>query len=181
MWQPTIQPLTSGRSRTSPGTVHARSTRSPERTTTRSPETSGGTLTAGVGPGGAADGGRLGVLPGVLDGCVADDRLVDLEPAVDDVEEHGLARDQVEGRRLERVVLGDDVDLTRRLGVPADRRRRDGRRTGVTPEREDRHGGTEKSRAVSWGVGHAPVYERAGTDRISGATLARRGTTRPAS
>jgi hypothetical protein len=39
---------------------------------------------------------------------------VDLEAAVDDVEEHGLTRDEIEGVGEERVVLGDDVDLARR-------------------------------------------------------------------
>src|SRR5687767_928194 len=33
--------------------------------------------------------GRLGTFPGILDGRVADDRLMDLETAVDDVQEHG--------------------------------------------------------------------------------------------
>ena len=46
MWQPTINPGVAG-------TVHTTSWRSPERTTTRSPATSGGTDTTGVGPGGA--------------------------------------------------------------------------------------------------------------------------------
>src|SRR5262245_14355489 len=49
MWQPT----THGRGSASPtGTVQLTSTRSPDRTTTRRPDTSGGTLTSGVGPGG---------------------------------------------------------------------------------------------------------------------------------
>ncbi len=50
------------------------------------------------GPGRAADRRRLGLLPGRLDLAIADDGLVDLEPAVDDVQKHGLARDQVERR-----------------------------------------------------------------------------------
>ena len=43
---------------------------------------------------------RLGDLPGVLDGRVADDRLVDLQTAVDDVEQDGLAgtRSSASGR-----------------------------------------------------------------------------------
>ena len=62
----------------------------------------------------------LGGLPGVLHAGIADDRLVDVETAVDDVEEDRLAGDQVERVRQERVVLGDEVDLARRVG----RRRR---------------------------------------------------------
>ena len=91
------------------------STRWPDPTTIRSPPTDGSTLTRGVGPGaGPTDGRGLGRLPGVLDRVVADDRLVDVEPAVDDVEQHGLAGDDVDDRRLERPVAGDDVDLARR-------------------------------------------------------------------
>src|SRR5690242_14141558 len=48
MWQPTTNPLTSA------GTVHVASARSPERTTSRSPASAAGTLTAAVGPGGAS-------------------------------------------------------------------------------------------------------------------------------
>ena len=65
-------------------------------------------------PGRSPGRGRLGELPGVLDRGVADDRLVDLEAAVDDVEQDRLAGDQVERVGQERVVLGDDVDLARR-------------------------------------------------------------------
>ena len=61
-----------------------------------------------------ADGRRLGDLPGVLDRRVADDRLVDLEAAVDDVQQDGLAGHEVERVGQERVVLGDEVDLARR-------------------------------------------------------------------
>ena len=43
--------------------------------------------------------GRLRDLPGVLDRGVADDRLVDLEAAVDDVEQDGLARARGRARR----------------------------------------------------------------------------------
>ena len=53
----------------------------------RMPATSGGTLTSGRRTGRGADGRRLGDLPRVLDGGVADDGLVDLQAAVDDVEE----------------------------------------------------------------------------------------------
>ena len=89
MWQPTVQAPPAG---VPAGTVQTRSTRSPEWTTIRIPATSGGTLTTGVGPGGAPAVGSLGDLPGVLDRRVADDRLVDLETAVDDVEQDRFAR-----------------------------------------------------------------------------------------
>src|SRR6266542_27511 len=47
MWQPTTMLPAFG------GTTQVASARSPDRTTRRSPATSGGTLTLGVGPGGA--------------------------------------------------------------------------------------------------------------------------------
>ena len=116
------------------------------------------TLTTGVGPGRGAVRRRLGGLPGVLDRAVADDDLVDLEPAVDDVEQHGLARDEVEDRRQERVVLGDEVDLAGRVG----RARPTG--TGVTGDRP----GSQAASASS--DGRSRTSERA--------RLGRRGTAR---
>ena len=62
----------------------------------RRPATSGGTVTTGVGPGRRVGGRGFGGLPRRLDRGVADDRLVDLEAAIDHVEQDGLARDEVE-------------------------------------------------------------------------------------
>ena len=101
------------------GTVQVTSTRSPDSTTMRRPETSGGTLTTGVGPGGAPADRGLGAFPRVLDRLGADDRLVDIEAAVDDVQQHGLAGHEVEGRGQELVVLGDEVDLAGAPLAPA--------------------------------------------------------------
>ena len=92
----------------------------------RRPATSGGTRTTGVGPGGAAGGRGLGCLPCILDGRIPEDRLVDLQAAIDDVQEHGLAGRKVHRVGEERVVLGDDVDLARRCR----RARRDRRGRG---------------------------------------------------
>ena len=47
MWQPTMSAVGTA------GAVQRTSTRSPDRTTTRSPSVHGGTLTGGIGPGGA--------------------------------------------------------------------------------------------------------------------------------
>ena len=93
MWQPTIQAAAG----VSAGTVQTRSTRSPERTTIRTPATSGGTLTTGVGPGGAPTVAASATSQASWTRGVADDGLVDLETAVDDVEQHGLAGHEVEG------------------------------------------------------------------------------------
>ncbi len=51
MWHPTRKAATGDA--VVPGTVQRTSTRWPDVTTTRSPATAGGTLTTGVGPGGA--------------------------------------------------------------------------------------------------------------------------------
>ena len=114
MWQPTSQAAAG----VTAGTVQTTSTRSPERTTIRRPATSGGTLTTGVGPGGAPTVAASATSQASWTRGVADDRLVDLETAVDDVQQHGLAGRQVEGVGEERVVLGDQVDPRGDLETP---------------------------------------------------------------
>ena len=81
-----------GRPRPAPpaGTVQTTSTRWPEATTIRNP-TLGRDADDRRGPGGTSGGAASASLPRVLDGGVAEDRLVDLEAAVDDVEQDGLA------------------------------------------------------------------------------------------
>jgi len=81
-------------------------------------------------------------LPGVLHGRVTDDRFVDLEAAVDDVEEHRLARDKLEGIWSEDVVARDQVHLARRgrgPGHDATGRGRGGRRAASHRDRQPGH------------------------------------------
>jgi hypothetical protein len=86
------------------------------------------------------------LLPGVLRAVVADHRFVDVEPAVDHVEQHGLAGDDVDDRRLERPVAGDDVDLAGRGGGPG-RDRRGRRRRARVAGGDDREGSEQSDRA----------------------------------
>ena len=90
---------------------------------------SGGTLTTGVGPGGALDRGGLGVFPRVLDGLVSDHRA---RGSRGRRSRRGGAPSRRGRRRPGRAgipVLEDDVDLARRgRRARADRRRR---RTGA--------------------------------------------------
>ena len=132
MWQPTSQAAAG----VTAGTVQTTSTRSPERTTIRRPADVGRHAHDRGRAGRGADGGRLGDFPGVLDASVADDRLVDLETAVDDMQQHGLAGRQVEGVGEERVVLGDQVDLAR--GCPTPRARSTGSAAARPPRRPRR-------------------------------------------
>ena len=155
MWQPRRSFETSA---AAAGTVQMTSTRWPDGTTTRMPDTSGGTLTTGVGPGGGIDRRELRGLPGVLDGLVADDQLVDLEPAVDDVEEDGLAGDDVDRIGQEDPVLQDDVDLARRDRRPGHDRRGRRRGAGVAGGSEHRDGG-------DGGQDGGPTGEPAGFER----------------
>ena len=97
-------------------------------------------------------GGRgLGDLPCVLHRRVADDRLVDIKATVDHMQVHGLAGHDIEDRRVEHVVAGDEVQVTRRgAGAGHDRRgpSRGSRRAGGRghegrhehPKSSDRHG-----------------------------------------
>ena len=154
MWQPTTRRRDGGRvGRDRPDDVDplARA-----RRRSADPATSGGTLTTGVGPGRRA--GRAPPRPTSQASWtrgVADDRLVDLEPAVDDVEQDRLAGHEVDGVGQERVVLGDDVDLARR-------RRRAG---------HDRR----RRRAVGAAAAQAPGDEQRPTASASSATRRRDG------
>ena len=127
MWHSTVQADGSGLALalgsgsvvgTSAGTCHSRSTRWPEGTTTRTPPSVGRDADDGRRTRRRPVERRLRGLPRVLDRAVADDDLVDVEPAVDDVEHHRLAGDEVQDRRHERVVLGDEVDLAGASEVP---------------------------------------------------------------
>ena len=111
MWHSTVYGPVPGRRR--PGRSRRRPRAGRRSTTTRRPASPGGTLTTGVGPGGASSDPGLRGRPGGLRRRVADDRLVGVEAAVDDVEQDRLARDEVEHVRQERVVLRDEVDLAR--------------------------------------------------------------------
>ena len=73
------------------------------------------------------------------DRLVADDGLVGGEPTVDDMEQDGLARDQVQHVGQERVVLRDEVDLARRVGRAREDRWRRRRRSRLA--RREREGG----------------------------------------
>ena len=115
MWQPTSHGARVG---AAAGTVQTRSTRSPGADDDPDAGHVGRDADDRRRAGRSADRRRLGGLPGVLDRGVADDRLVDLEPAVDDVEQDGLAGREVERVGQERVVLGDDVDLARAADAP---------------------------------------------------------------
>src|SRR6185369_17636 len=86
----------------------------------------------------STDGRGFRDLPRVLGGGIADDRLMNLEATVDDVEEDGLAGRQVKGSRQERVVLGDQVDLARGTGGAGHDRRRRGRCAGLAGGGDDR-------------------------------------------
>ena len=130
------------------------STRSPEATTIRRPARSGGTETCGVGPGGAPRS-RPRRPPRRPAPAGSDDRLMDDEPAVDDVQQDGLARHEIDDGRLERVVAGDDDDRREVVG----RARRDPRRDGRT--------------------GSAAATDRTTTAAIEGAARSRRRRLRP--
>ena len=154
---------------TSAGTCQSRSTRWPEGTTTRTPASVGRDAHDGRRTGRCPVQRCFGDLPGVLDRTVADDDLVDVEPAVDDVEHHGLARDEVQDRRHVRVVLGDEVDLAGRVARAPDGDRRDGDRLGIARGQQQRQEEDERADEAR-GTGHARSLRRApdavpGTDR----------------
>ena len=65
----------------------------------------------------------LGRLPCCLRGGVADDRLVHVETGVDDVQEDGFARNDIDGGRTERILARDEIDLSRIRGRPGRRAR----------------------------------------------------------
>ena len=144
----------------------------------RSPATSGGTRHHGRRAGRAADRGGLRHLPGVLDGAVADDRLVDLEAAVDDVEQDRLARDEVERVRQERVVLGDDVDLARRRGSAGHDRRGRRRRPGITGRDGQRSPGAN-AMAMAAGARRADPRRRSDGGEHGAKSMTRRPERRP--
>ena len=80
---------------------------------------------------------RIGLrhFPGILDGLVADDDLVDLEAPVQDVQQHRLAGREVHDRRGEVVVARHDVDragLARGAGGDRRCRRPDHREQAAT-------------------------------------------------
>ena len=111
MWQPTTRPPAG----VADGTVQIMSTRWPDADDDPDPADRRVDADPRRRTRAARSRRRLGGLPRVLGRLVADDRLVDVEPAVDDVEEDSLAR----RRRRRRSAgtsqsLGDDVDLARR-------------------------------------------------------------------
>ena len=173
MWQPTTHGVADAGP--SAGTVQTRSTSSPDLTTIRTPATPGGTRDHGRRPRGRSRRRRLGHLPGVLDRRVADDRLVDLEAAVDDVEEDRLARDEVDRIGQEGVVLGDDVDRARSgRGARHDRRRRRGgapsrrpRGRSRAPVRPRRNDGRHAAREHDEGHGAKSMTRRTGRGAAS--------------
>ena len=141
----------------SAGTVQTTSTRSPGPDhDPDAVEARAAAATNGVGPGGCSATRGLGVLPRGLRRAVADDRLVGVETAVDHVEQHGLPRDEVDGRRDVRVVAGDDVDLARgRARAGRDRRGRRGRRLAGAITRGRAHGGRPATAAAAPGESRA--------------------------
>ena len=117
MWQPT----TSGSDVS--GTVQVTSRRWPDATTIRSPAMLRRHADRGRRAGWRIGGRGLGDLPCVLHRRVADDRLVDVQATVDHVQVHRLAGHDVEDRRVEHVVAGDEVHVARRVARARDDRR----------------------------------------------------------
>src|SRR5947209_1025009 len=72
----------------------------------------------------SAGGRSFSRLPRSLDRLAPDDRLVNVDAAVHHMEEHGFAGHEVDDRRIEAIVAGDDVHVSGSRGrARADRRR----------------------------------------------------------
>ena len=111
----------------------------------------------GRGAGRSADRRRLGASQASWTAMVADDRLVDIETAVDDVEEDGLAGDEVQRRRAGTRSPGDQVDL-------AGRHRRPATIGGVGEGRAASHA----ARAATTRAPRRSARARTGADRAAG-------------
>ena len=179
MWHPTIQ---RSRVRTVADVARHRPARDRRARRigrrSRSPATSGGTLTTGVGPGGAptvaasaASQASWTAASPITASWTSSPPLMTWRRTVSP----GIRSRR---RRQERVVLGDEVDLARRLGRAG---ARSSASTGGGPARSRatsaRRATAARTRRVA-GAHPGRVYERAGVDRIRG-RLARRGTTAP--
>ena len=151
MWQPITRAASPVATR---GTVHTTSTRWPDATTTRRPASSGGTLTSGRRAGRMTDRRSLRCLPRILDRGVPDHDLMDLEAAIDEVEQDGFARYQVDRIGQEFPVLGDDVHLARGRRIAGRYRRRGWGRAGLASGDQEDNG--QRWEASGPRGGHGP-------------------------
>ena len=169
MWHSTVQADGSGvalalgsgwLAGTSVGTTQRRSTRWPDATTTRTPPTSGATLTTGVGPGGAPSSGASAASQA---SCTAPSPMTTSWTSSPPLTMWSITVSpgtRSQDRWHERVVLGDEVDVAGRVGraPDRDRRHRDGLRiAGGQQQRQEQDERAGEAR----GTGHARSLRRA--------------------